>query len=129
MMNMNWYENLNKPLFTPPAEVFAPAWTIFYGLILLSLVIFITTSTFKSKKAGYIYFSIQLILNFLWTPVFFAMQNIELAVVVIILMLIFIILTIIKFFEISRLSAFLLMPYLLWVCFATYLNFGYLVLN
>lgn len=128
-MNLNWYDTLNKPIFTPPSDVFAPAWTILYILIFLSLVLFLTQKSFESKKAGIILFLIQLVLNFLWSPVFFYWHNTGLALVVIILLIITVIATMAAFYRVSHISAFLLVPYLLWLIFAAYLNFGFLILN
>ena len=128
-MNLNWYDTLNKPIFTPPSDVFAPAWTILYILIFLSLVLFLTQKSFESKKAGIILFLIQLVLNFLWSPVCFYWHNTGLALVVIILLIITVIATMAAFYRVSHISAFLLVPYLLWLIFAAYLNFGFLILN
>ena len=126
---MNWYSALIKPPFTPPAWIFAPAWIILYILIFASFIIMLTTKT-NERKAGAIFiFIAQLILNLSWSPAFFVLQNPPLAFGIIILLLISIILTIIAFYKISKLSAYLLIPYLLWVIFATYLNFGLMVLN
>ena len=128
-MNLIWYETLNKPPFTPQSEVFAPAWTILYILIFLSLVIFLAKHTNNNKTAGVVLFIIQLVLNFLWSPVFFYWQNISLGFAVVLLLDIFVIGTIIAFYNVSRISALLLAPYLLWLIFATYLNLGFLILN
>ena len=126
---MTWYNTLNKPLFTPPAQVFTPAWIVLYILISISFIIYANTKTTESKAPGYIAFFMQLILNFSWSPIFFGLKNLEFAFVIIIFMLILIALTIVFFFRISKLSAILLIPYLLWVIFATYLNYGFMTLN
>lgn len=128
-MNLDWYNTLNKPLFTPPSEIFAPAWLILYILIFVSLYIFIKTRTDKSKSFGILLFVIQMGLNLLWSPVFFYFRDMKAAFYVIILLVIFLILNIVSFYKISKISAILLIPYLLWVCFAIYLNYGFMVLN
>ena len=128
-MNLIWYETLNKPAFTPPPGVFAPAWTIFYTLIFTSLIIFLIKNTNENKTVGVVLFVIQMVLNLLWSPVFFYWQNISLAFAVIVLLDIFVIGTIIAFYKASKISAYLLVPYILWLLFATYLNWGFLVLN
>jgi len=128
-MNLNWYNTLNKPFFTPPAKIFMPAWIILYILIFTSLILYMNVKTFENKTPGYIAFIIQLILNLSWSPVFFGMNNIELSFAIIVLLLIAIIFTIIFFYRISKIAAMLLIPYLLWVIFATYLNFGIMKLN
>lgn len=126
---MTWYETLNKPLFTPPAWVFSPAWTVLYTLMFVALFVYLRTKTPINKTNGTILFLTQLLFNFLWSPAFFYWQNIRLAFFIIILLLLFLIATIFYFYKISKLSAILLIPYLLWVCFATYLNFGFMILN
>ena len=128
-MDLNWYNTLNKPEFTPPSGIFAPAWTILYLLIFLSLIVFLRTKTEKDKTNGIILYLCQLALNFLWSPIFFIWQNIETAFVVVILLAIFLIFNILEFYKISKLSAILLIPYLIWIVFVIYLNYGFMVLN
>ena len=128
MFKSIWYYNLLKPLFVPPDWIFRPIWLILYLTIFLALLLYIFNPT-KNKKEGYIYFSTQLILNLLWTPAFFYLQNILLAVIIIILLDIFVVLTIKYFYKVSKISGLILIPYLIWILFATYINIGYLVLN
>lgn len=128
-MDLNWYNTLNKPPLTPPSEIFAPVWGIIYILIFLSFFIFMSAKTDKDKKSGAGFFLIQLLLNFSWSPVFFYLHNIPLSLIIIILLMVFLILTIISFYKISKVSAYLLIPYLIWICFAAYLNLGIMVLN
>lgn len=127
-MDTVWYQNLVKPSFTPNAEIFAPAWSVLYFLIFLSLIFFILTKK-QGKLSGYIFFSFQILLNFLWYYVFFIRHNILLSFFVILLLLIFIVLNILSFYKVSKTAALLLIPYLLWVCFASVLNFGIMKLN
>jgi tryptophan-rich sensory protein len=126
---MNWYNTLNKPPLTPPSVVFAPAWTILYILIFISLIIFLTTKTFEKKTFGIVLFVIQMALNLLWPQVFFYWHNMEFAFVIIILLVVFVLATIMQFYKVSKISAFLLIPYFLWLLFATYLNWGFLIVN
>lgn len=126
---MIWYESLNKPLFTPPDDIFTPAWIYLYVLIFLALFTFIYTKSEKDKKLGYFLFSIQMVLNFAWMPAFFFLKNITMSFVIIIFMLVFTFMTIAEFFKISKMSAALLVPYILWICFAAYLNYGMMYLN
>ncbi len=128
-MDMIWYESLNKPLFTPPDDIFTPAWIYLYVLIFLALLTFIYTKSEKDKKLGYFLFSIQMVLNFAWMPAFFFLKNITMSFVIIIFMLVFTFMTIAEFFKISKMSAALLVPYILWICFAAYLNYGMMYLN
>lgn len=129
MYNSFWFNSLTKPLFNPPSKIFPPVWTILYFLIFVSLSMFIFAKYDCSKRRGYIYFGIQMLLNILWSPAFFLMQNIRLALFIIVLLDIFVIMTIKNFYKCSNASAFMLIPYLLWILFATYLNIAYFVLN
>lgn len=124
-----WYNTLNKPAFTPPSEAFSIVWPILYVLIFISFIIMLRNNSNRSKVLAIILFVIQLILNFSWSPVFFYFHNIELAFYIIIALLIFIIWMIVVFYKISKLSAILLVPYLLWVIFATILNYNFMILN
>ena len=129
MQNMIWYDNLNKPFLTPPDSIFTVAWVILYILIAVSLIVFISGGINSNKIKGLVCFFIQIILNFAWSNVFFGMKNIGSALAVLVLMWIFIFLTIIFFYKQSKLAAYLLIPYFLWVTFALYLNFGFFLLN
>ena len=128
-MNLSWYNTLSKPPLTPPSAIFAPAWGIIYSMIFLAFCIFMLTKTDKDKKSAIGFFIIQLLLNFSWSPAFFYLHNSILSLVIIILLIIFLILTINSFYKISKISAYLLIPYLVWICFAAYLNFGIMILN
>ena len=126
---MIWYESLNKPAFTPPDSIFTPAWIYLYVLIFLSLFTFIYTKSDKDKKLGYFLFAIQMVLNLSWVPAFFYLKNITMSFVIIIFMLIFTFMTAAEFYKISKMSAALLAPYILWIAFAAYLNYGMMYLN
>ena len=127
MYNSIWFNNLNKPFLNPPSWVFTPVWMVLYITIILSLLIYIFTPSIQNKIKGYIFFTIQMILNLLWSPVFFYWKNIDFALLIIILMIIFVILTILQFHKVSKLSAFILVPYLLWIIFACYLNTAFVI--
>lgn len=128
MFKSAWYYNLSKPPFSPPDWLFQPVWFVLYFTILAALMLYIF-KTNKDKKSGYIYFIMQLILNLLWTPAFFYLQNIKLALIIIVFLDVFVILTIRKFYSVSKLSGLILIPYFIWILFATYLNIGYFILN
>lgn len=129
MKNLEWFSTLNKPILSPPDWLFAPVWTILYIMIFLSLIFYTKSGQYKYKKLGFIFFIIQLTLNLIWSPIFFNFQNISVGLIIIILMWLFILLTMICFWRHSKISALLLVPYFLWVSFATYLNWGYFILN
>lgn len=128
MYNYSWYQSLSKPPLAPPDWVFAPAWLILYITILAAFVVYSRKSS-KDKKFGYVCFWSQLVLNFSWSPIFFGAKRMLVALAVIILLDIFLFLTIKSFYKISKPAALLLLPYFIWVIFATYLNFGYWRLN
>jgi len=118
-----WYALLNKPFFSPPNWVFGPVWTVLYFLMGISLYL-IWNKSVKIKI-----FLIQLALNFLWSLVFFWLHQPLLALITIFMLWISIYLTIKSFYRISKLAAYLLIPYILWVSFALLLNLFIVVLN
>lgn len=126
MFNSIWYHSLIKPEFAPPDWIFTPVWIILYITIFASLVLYYSTDV-SEKRTGYTFFCIQLLLNFIWAPVFFGLKNILLAFVIIILLDIFVLLTIRKFYSVSKSAGILLIPYLTWILFATCLNGAYVV--
>ncbi len=129
-MNNPWYETLIKPELTPPSWVFGPAWTILYILILISLIIIWRSGIWRRevKVAIYIFF-VQIVLNIIWSPLFFTLQSPFLAFIDIMMLWAAIIFTIFNFFKISKTAGWLLIPYILWVSFAMYLNWGIVVGN
>ena len=126
----SWFPSLVKPSFNPPSWVFGPVWTILYIMIGISLYLVWTTKANKIfKKKAYWIFGIQLVLNAMWSIAFFGAQNPGLAFIVIVLLWISIILTMIEFYKIRKAAGYLLVPYFLWVSFASVLNFAIWVLN
>lgn len=126
----NWYAYLDKPSFAPPNWLFAPAWTTLYLLMGISFYLIWKQGWHKKKvrQAGQ-YFLAQLLVNFLWSPLFFGLKSPVLGLISILIMWILIIVTIYKFYYLSKIAAYLLIPYLLWVSFATILNAFILMLN
>ncbi len=125
-----WYAELQKPAINPPDWVFAPAWTTLY--ILMGIALFLVwrkKDEIKNFLCIAVVFGIQLVLNATWSIVFFGMENPLLGLINILLLLVAIVLTMILFFRAFRPAGYLLVPYLLWVLFATYLNFQILILN
>lgn len=123
----SWYSTLNKPFFSPPNWLFGPVWTLLY--LLMGIAIFLILEKRKKIKKAVQLFLIQLALNFMWSPVFFGLKSPLLGLFNIVLMLIFIVLTTKEFYKINKTSAYLMMPYLAWVSFATLLNLAILLLN
>ena len=128
MGSMDIYKYLDKPPLAPPSIVFPIVWTILFTLMGISSYLIYKSNDENKQKALLIY-SLQLLVNFAW-PIFFFVLNYRLiALFIIITLLILIIIMIIKFYNINKLSAYLQIPYLFWVAFATYLNFGFYILN
>lgn len=126
----NWYSTLNKPFFNPPNWIFGPVWTVLYIMMGISVGrIWHKLSNSAQSKTPIILFIIQFFLNLLWTFLFFVFQSPLLGLIDIVLLLFLLVLTIISFKKIDKLSAYLLIPYLLWVSFATLLNASILYLN
>jgi tryptophan-rich sensory protein len=125
-----WYETLNKPVFSPPNWVFGPVWTFLYLLMGISFYL-IWKMGWKKKKVRVAVgvFGVQLGLNFFWSPLFFGLRSPELGLVEILFLWVAILVTMSKFYPLSRLSFLLLIPYFLWVSFAAFLNASILVLN
>ena len=129
MKNMNWFHSLKKPEFAPPDWIFGPVWSVLYVMIFLSLIFFLRTGGLRYKILPITFFIIQLLLNFSWSYVFFNLQRIDWALIIIALLWITLLITIIMFYKYSKIAAWLLVPYFLWVSFASYLNFDYWRLN
>jgi len=125
-----WYQNINKAPFNPPNWVFGPAWTILYTLMAIAFYLILSTKT-KSKllNPAITVFIIQLVLNFLWSYIFFTLHLPLLAFIDIIILWLFILLNIIKFAAINKTASYLLYPYIAWVSFASILNFYVVILN
>ncbi len=125
-----WYPELAKPDFTPPNWLFAPVWTLLYILmgIAAGLVWARGLHHIWVKTALY-YFGFQLLINGSWSLVFFGLQNPPVAMGVIIVLAVLIVLTIRSFRVVSKPAAWLMVPYLLWVLFASMLNLRIVQLN
>ncbi|MBK8329947.1 MAG: tryptophan-rich sensory protein [Bacteroidetes bacterium] len=125
-----WLGTLQVPSWNPPSYLFGPVWTLLYFLMGVSFwLIWKSTAPDKQKKYAMIVFFVQLVLNFLWSFIFFNLHSPFFALINILLMLIAISMTMYYFSFISRIASWLLLPYLLWVCFATVLNFSIWSLN
>jgi tryptophan-rich sensory protein len=121
-----WYAGLAKPAFSPPSWLFAPVWTVLYVLIAAA-----GWRTWQGARRGWpmkLWWA-QLLLNFLWSPVFFAAQEIGLALAVILLLIATILAFIVAAWPQDRAAAWLFMPYAAWVAFASVLNASIFALN
>jgi len=127
MKNREWYNSIKKSPLSPPSYVFGIVWPILYTLIFLSFIVRFYNGI-EIKNMGLLFFVLQMICNIIWSPLFFTYKKIRWALLDLILTIIFTGLTIYYFNKKSKLSAYLLIPYMTWICFALYLNI-YIVLN
>lgn len=126
----SWYLTINKPSWNPPSWVFGPVWTTLYVMmgIGLFLVWKADTST-ELKKIAIALFAVQLLLNFFWSLIFFQQHQPGWALVDLIALWVFIVLTIFAFAQVNKTAAWLLVPYISWVSFAGILNYTIWRLN
>jgi len=125
-----WYATLAKPALTPPSWVFGPVWTALYALMgIAAFLVWNNGLGRKDVRKALSVFGIQLVLNALWSIVFFNLQSPGWALVNIALMWLAIVCTMILFYKISKPAMWLLVPYILWVSFALYLNYSIYILN
>lgn len=124
-----WYTTLNKPSFNPPNWIFAPVWTTLFILIGISFYIAWSKGFSMPKRLPVIIYFLNLILNLLWSLLFFGLKTPLIAFIEIIVLWIIIIVNIIIFYRISKASGILMIPYLLWVSFASVLNYFIYHLN
>jgi tryptophan-rich sensory protein len=124
-----WYAALNKPSWNPPSWLFGPVWTLLYIMMAIAAWLVWRKGGWTLQRWPLGLFVIQWLLNAIWTPLFFGMHLIGLALVDIVLLWIAIVATLAAFWRVSKPAAWLLVPYLAWVSFATALNFAIWQLN
>ncbi|WP_153797662.1 TspO/MBR family protein [Foetidibacter luteolus] len=124
-----WYAGLNKPAFNPPNSLFMPVWTVLYVLMGISLYLVWKKPPTPARNNALIIFFVQLALNFSWSFIFFSLHQPGWALVDIVALLLGIAVTINVFRHLSKTAAWLLVPYFLWVAFATVLNTAIYQLN
>jgi translocator protein len=125
-----WYATLQKPPFTPPNWLFGPAWTTLYLLMAVAaFIIWRKGLNTQDVKKALVLFLVQLVLNALWSVIFFGLRSPFWGIVVIVALWIAILFTILKFFKLSTAAGALLIPYILWVSFASVLNISIWILN
>ena len=125
----DWYVTLNRPSFNPPNWLFAPVWTTLYLIMGISLFLVWRCPPDKQRNRALLAFAVQLILNFGWSFFFFYFKTIGFALVEIIILWCSIVVMIILFHRKKPVAAYINIPYLLWVSFATVLNAAYFALN
>jgi len=128
-MNVEWFSILAKPSFNPPSYLFGPVWTVLYILMGVSMFLIWNTPKTELRQKALAVFGIQLFFNFWWSILFFSFHTIFLSVIDILIMWFLIIYMITLFKKIKPFAAYLQIPYLFWVTFATVLNISIWYLN
>lgn len=128
--SMDTYRNLKKFVFTPPDIVFAVVWIILYILMgIAAYRIYVKNKSNIDDKGAYFFYIIQLILNFMWSFIFFTFRLYGISFLWIIMLFVFVIITFIKFIKIDKIAGLLLIPYMIWLVYAGFLNFFIWVFN
>ena len=122
-----WYSQLTKSNYNPPDWVFAPVWTVLYLMMTLAIWFYWHTNN-RDMNTVYSYF-IHIVFNTTWSIVFFGLHQILLALIVLMILILMIIILILKFKRVNYVSSYLMIPYLLWSCYALFLNFNLYILN
>ena len=124
-----WYEGLEKPSWTPPNWIFAPVWTVLYVMIAVAGFLVWAQSGTAAVAPPLIVYGLQLVLNALWSYLFFGLRRPDLAFADILVLWLVVLATILLFFPVAAIAGWLLIPYLLWVSFAVALNYSVWQLN
>ncbi|EQB12086.1 TspO/MBR family protein [Novosphingobium lindaniclasticum] len=124
-----WFDALVKPGIFPPPATFGIVWTVLYVLMGIALAMICAARGARGRGPAVIAFAVQFVLNLAWSPVFFGAHQITGGLIVIGILDVAVIVTIALFARVRPIAAWLLVPYLVWICFATYLNFAFLQAN
>ena len=125
----SWFDRLAKPAAMPPGWAFGAAWSLLYVLLGIALALILSAPHSRSRTLGLVLFLVQLALNFAWSPLFFAAHQIGLALAAIVAILTLSIVAALTLRCVRTTVPLLMLPYIGWLCFATYLNFEILRLN
>jgi len=125
----SWYKNISKPNFNPPSWIFGPVWTLLFTLMGISLYLVWNSPSSKIKLIALILFGIQFLFNVVWSYLFFGLNKPLWSFMEILFLAGFIFATIFYFFKVDKLAGYLLIPYFLWVSFASFLNYSIWKLN
>lgn len=126
--NMNIYDKINEPPLSPPAWLFPVVWSILFILMGVSAAMVYNENSPQTDNALFVY-AVSLVLNFAWTIFFFNLQSFLVSFIILLALWVSILLTIILYFRINKVAAWLQIPYLIWVAFAGYLNLAIVFLN
>ena len=128
MYDKKWYDDLNKSSLTPPSKVFGIVWPLLY----VSLIAYGVVTSIDNKCLGFctplIFFTIQMVLNLAWTTIFFRLRMLKTAFIIILVMIALTTVTMYETWKLEMNYFYILIPYILWISFASYLN-GYIVFN
>lgn len=125
----SWYSTLNRPPLTPPGWVFSPVWTVLYITIAVSIFLYYRSPSRRNVILTTAVLSIHLLSNFAWTYLFFGLQSPGLALLDIAVLDVSLAFVIILFWRTRPSAGAILLPYMSWILFATYLNYGFYTLN
>ncbi len=127
---LSWYAGLARPPLSPPNWLFGPVWTVLYVLMAVSAwLVWRQREPWRRSRSALTFWCLQLAVNSAWTPVFFGLHQLAAGLAVMVVMLSAVVTTILRFWPVNRLAGAMLLPYLGWVSFATYLNAGFWWLN
>lgn len=120
--SMSIYSDINRPSLSPPGEIFPVIWSILFVLMGIAAAI-VWCSNGRTLNSALLLYGVQLVFNFCWSIIFFNFREYFIAFIWLLILLVLIAITAVKFYKISRSAGMLMLPYFLWVCFAGYLNF------
>jgi tryptophan-rich sensory protein len=127
--NMDWYNLLNKSILTPKGYVFSIVWTILYAFLAISGYFLYRRKDREEIRKIYYIFILQMLFNWIWTPVFFGLHQLNLALVILVITILLTSYIMIRSFRCYRLVFYMFLPYLCWILFAGYLNFVICIIN
>ena len=125
----SWYNEINKPSFTPPGWIIGLVWTVLFTLMGIALYLVWIAPSSNIRTIALILFSVQFVFNVLWSYLFFGMNNPLAALIEIFFLLIFVLVTGLYFYYVNKFAGYLLIPYFIWVGFASFLNYNIWKLN
>lgn len=128
-IDAEWYQSLNSPSFKPPGWIFGPVWSLLYLLIATAAYRVMKSEKTKVKSILMGLWALQMVLNTIWTPVFFGGYNLGAALIYIVILWVSILAFVLVARHDDKLTSWIMVPYLLWVSFATLLNGAYWMLN
>jgi translocator protein len=125
----DWYKNINKPNFNPPNWIFGPVWTLLFTLMGIALYLVWVAPASGARTTALFLFGVQFVLNVLWSYLFFGINSPLFSLIEIFVLLVFILITGFYFYFVNRFAGYLMVPYFLWVSFASILNYYLWKLN